>query len=62
MYRTKQKQTYRYREQIIVTSGEREEDRGKMGVGKCQTQITIYKINKLQGYIEQHREYSRCCC
>ena len=58
MYRTKQKHTYRYREQIMVTSGEREEDRGKIGIGKCQPQTTIYKMNKLQGYNEQHREYS----
>ena len=36
--------------------------RGKEGVGAQEVQITMYKINKLQGYIvySQHSEYSQC--
>ena len=55
----KQKQTHRYREQTSIISGEREERKGKIAVGDWKTQTTIYKINKLQGYIVQHREYSQ---
>ena len=33
--------------------------RGKMRVGDEEVQTTMYKINKLQGYIVQHREYSQ---
>ena len=36
---------------LVVTRGEREVGRGKMGVGDKEVQITVYKINKLQGYI-----------
>ena len=32
---------------------------GKTGVGDQEVQTTMYKINKLQGYIVQHREYSQ---
>ena len=37
----------------MVTSGEREEGKGKIGVGNWEMQITMYKIDKLQGYIVQ---------
>ena len=29
---------------------------GKMAVADLKAQTTVYKINKLQGYIVQHRE------
>ena len=41
----------------MVTSGEREGRRGKTGVEYFEEQ-TVYKIDKQQGYIVQHREYS----
>ena len=59
MNRTKQKQTHRYRGQ---TSGYRcgeVRGKGKPGVGNKEVQTTMYEINKLQGYIVQHREYSQ---
>ena len=31
----------------------------KIGVGDEEVQTTPYEINKLQGYIIQHREYSQ---
>ena len=31
--------------------------RGRTGVGNSEVQTTMYKINKLQGYIVQHRKY-----
>ena len=31
----------------------------KIGVIDYKVQTTMYKINKLQGYIIQHREYSQ---
>ena len=31
---TKKKQTHRYRDKLVVTSGEKEEERDKVGVGK----------------------------
>ena len=43
----------------MVTSREREDGRGKTGVGNSEVQTTMYKINRLQGYIAQHREYSQ---
>ena len=46
----------------MVTSGEREWGRSKIGVGDKEVQnsmYSMYKINKLQGYIVQHREYSQ---
>ena len=47
---TKKKQTHRYGEQ---TSGYQYRE------GRGEGQSTMYKINKLQGYIVQHREYSQ---
>ena len=41
----------------MVTS-EREDERNKIRQG-IEVQTTLYKINKLQGYIIQHREYSQ---
>ena len=31
----------------------------KIGLIDYKVQTTMYKINKLQGYITQHREYSQ---
>ena len=58
MYVTKQKQTHRYREQ---TSGYQwgKEAREGQDRGRGVRGTTMYKINKLQGYIVQHREYSQ---
>ena len=43
----------------MVTSGEREEGRGNTEVGDEEVQTTRYKINKIQGYSVQHREYTQ---
>ena len=43
----------------MVTSGERESERSKIGVGDGEIQTTMYKINKLQGCTVQHKEYSQ---
>ena len=43
----------------MVTSREKESERGKIRVGDEEIQNTMCKINKLQGYIIQHREYSQ---
>ena len=43
----------------MATSGEREVGRGKTGVEDEEAQTTMHKINKLQGYTIQHREYSQ---
>ena len=50
----KQKQTHRYREQTSGYQGERGKG-GKIGAETYKVQTTMYKINKLQGYIIQHR-------
>ena len=44
---TKQKQTHRYREQASSYQGEREDERGKIGI---EVQTTIYTVCKLEGY------------
>ena len=59
MNKTKKKQTHRYRER---TSGyQRGEGRGEGQYGGrvLRVQSILYKINKLQGYIVQHGEYSQ---
>ena len=43
----------------MVTSGEREVGRDKIGVGDQEVPATKHKINKLQGYTGQHRECSQ---
>ena len=43
----------------MVTSGEREEESGKISEGDEEVQTTMYKINKLQEYIVQNGEYSQ---
>ena len=43
----------------MVTNGERAKERGKTQVEDNKVQTTKYKINKLQGYIVQYREYSQ---
>ena len=45
---------------LVVTNGEGEGRRGKMEAGDKEVQTTMHKINKLQGYIIHHREYSQC--
>ena len=54
----KQKQTHRYREQTSGYQGERGWG-SKTGAETYEVQTIMYKINKLQGYIVQHREYSQ---
>ena len=41
----------------MVTTGEREGGRGKIGAGDQKVQATMYKINKLHGYTVRHREH-----
>ena len=53
---TKQKQTYRYREQTSGYWWGEGRGRGKIGVWDQEIQTTMYKIKKQQGYIVQHRE------
>ena len=43
----------------MVTGGERKGGRNTIGVGDSEVQTTVYKINKLQGYIVQHSDYSQ---
>ena len=43
----------------MVTSREKERRRNKIGVANEELQSIMYKINKLQGYIVQHREHSQ---
>ena len=54
-----QKQTHRYREQ---TSGYHQAEKREEGQDRdkgLEAQNTMYKINRLHGYIVQHREYSQ---
>lgn len=41
----------------MVTKGDRDWGRGKIGVEDQEIQTTRHKINQLQGCIVQHREY-----
>ena len=43
----------------MITTGERGRRMGKTGVGDEKVETITYKINKLQGYTVQHREYSQ---
>ena len=43
----------------VVLCGEGAEGRGRIGVGSKEPQTTLDKINKLPGYVVQHREYSQ---
>ena len=55
---TKKKQTHRYTEQ---TSGYQWGERREEWQAKRELRdVTMYKINKLQEYTVQHREYSQC--
>ena len=50
------KQAHRYREQ---TSGYQWGDRrDKIGLRGQEVKTTMYKIDRLQGYMVEHREYS----
>ena len=42
----------------MITSGERERGRDKIGWGIKRYKLP-YKIDKLQGYIVQHKKYSQ---
>lgn len=44
---------------LVVTVGKREAGRGNIEVEEQDVQTTVYKINKIQGYIIQAREYSK---
>ena len=55
---TKRKQTHRYKELTSVYRWEAEGG-GEMSVGDEKVQTIMYKINKLQGYTVQHKEYSQ---
>ena len=44
----------------MVTSGDRGGGGCKIGVEAKEIQTTMYKIDKQQGYMVQHREYSHC--
>ena len=58
MYITKQKKKLADIEnKLVVSSGEREVCRGKIGI-RTKVQTTMYKINKIQGYFAQHGESS----
>ena len=66
MWNQKIKQTSKYNKKetdsenkLVVTSGEREGGRGKIGEEDQEVQTTMYKINKLQGYTVQHRKHSQ---
>jgi len=48
---TQQKQVQRYREQLVIPSGEREFGGSKTGIGNKEMQIIKSKIHKQQGYI-----------
>ena len=52
---TKQKQSQRYRGQV-VTSGEKNGWRSRMEIGHSEAPTIMYKIDKQQEYIIQHRE------
>ena len=39
-----------------IQRGEREGGRSQIRVEEQEVQTTMYKINKLQGYMAQHRE------
>ena len=43
----------------MVTSGEREGGRRKIGVRDKEAETTMFKINKLQRCNVQHRDYSQ---
>ena len=58
----KQKQTHGHKKQAVVTKGERELGRDKLGVWDKQIYTTSYKIDKQQSPTVEHRElYSIFC-
>ena len=54
---TKQKQTHRHREQTCGCQGGGGRERVGLGVWDQQMQTIIYRMDKKQGPIIQHREY-----
>ena len=59
MHTAKQKPAHRFEKQSSGYQWGEERERGKIGVGDEEVQTTMYKINKIQGYIIQHRKYSQ---
>lgn len=53
IYRQKRNRFTNTENKRAVTSGERGKGVGKIGEGDQETQITMYMIDKLQGYIAQ---------
>ena len=47
------------KKKLVVARGERDERRVKIEAENEEVQMTMNKINKLQEYIIQHREYSQ---
>ena len=56
---TTQKQDTDTENKSVLTSGERGGESSKIRKGDYEVQITRYKINKIQGYNVQHREYTQ---
>ena len=51
--------TFKKTHKPVVPSGEKAGGRDKIAVEDEEAQTTLYKINRLQGYIVQYREYSQ---
>ena len=56
---TKKKQTRRYRKQTSGYQWGERRGTGKIEEGDLEVKTTMYKINKLQGYTVQHRDYNQ---
>ena len=46
----KQKQTHKYREQIVVAKGDGSWERKGLGVWDCQKQTILYRMDKQQSH------------
>ena len=55
----KQKQPYRYRGQTSSYLWERGRGEATRKVGSQEVKTAMYKINKVQGYVVQHKDYSQ---
>ena len=53
----KLKETHRYREQISGYQQEEKREKDKTGFLAQEIQTTMYKINKIHGYIVEHVIY-----
>ena len=56
MYITKQKEAHRYRKKLVDASRESEGEGAREGYGIKKIKTVMYKRDKKQGYIIQHRE------